>query len=165
MSKSNLWKQVDELVTQGKQVVVTVPAGTEIKNSKRPPGRPRVNPPGKPLHGMVMATPSGHQMRCRNIGCNEKMGKYDLDIVCSEECRAELRDFCEHMLNILNGVMPPEDLPLRLRTRDDAMKRTARKEKAQEQLEEEKRYKPRKKQKSRSQLPQHLVRPISSYAR
>ncbi len=115
-AKSGIWNQVEQLVAEGKPAQILIPISFRLDKEKRPVGRPRVNPPGKPLHGQVMATPHGHQLRCRNPGCSQRLGKYVRDIVCGDKCRAELREYCETMLSILNGEVDPTDLPLKYRT-------------------------------------------------
>lgn len=114
----DLWDEVRELVAAGKEPVIKIPPGARIvAKVKRAIGRPRVIPIGASRwHRWKMKTPAGHPMRCRNFGCNIHLRSTAEDIVCSPACGAQLREFCETMLDILDKKQPARNLPPHLRS-------------------------------------------------
>lgn len=61
-----------------------------------------------------LLSPYGSRMLCRNMMCRNtsKNGS----ICCSEECEDALRQFCQTVLDTLNGVIALQDFPIYYRS-------------------------------------------------
>jgi len=113
--RRSVWNETGESFIASAPTVVEIEPGTEIRFSKRPIGRPRINPPGQRYAAWKLRTPSGLPLICRRRGCNKRLRKGDV-LVCSAACRDELRYFCESVLRVLSGAVDPVEFPIYFRS-------------------------------------------------
>jgi hypothetical protein len=114
--KSSIWNKVNDILEKGGTPVISLSPATRIIQSKRAKGRPRIRLPGaKPYAHYATHTPSGNRMTCRANGCSKQLRRKQV-LVCSKQCEAQLRQSCELYLAILNGELPPEELPVYMRS-------------------------------------------------
>lgn len=105
--RKGIWKDVDELLSQGQVPSIVLPKAARIIGaSKRPVGRPR----GK-VQRPVMATPAGHRLYCQAPGCTARIRKHAETIVCSERCKNELLTYSSLVVRILTGETSAREYP------------------------------------------------------
>lgn len=118
-----LWDHLYKVRASGAVPIVTIDPSTEVtKEARSAEWRAmrkshRKNPIGA-KKGTRWWYPmarkhNGRPMTCRNFGCHTRL-TWQIDIVCSEACRRELKRFCEECLPILrferSALEFPEDL-------------------------------------------------------
>lgn len=96
-------------------IVTEIEAARQILFSKKPIGRPRLNPPGHRYATWRLKTPSGFPLVCRRHGCNKRLRKNDV-LVCSPACQEDLTNFCESVLKVFSGELPEEAFPIYFRS-------------------------------------------------
>jgi hypothetical protein len=151
---SRLKARIEEQIAAGEEPQIRVPPGSlvviETKKGWRILTPKKWRTTKDKYRGWVMATPSGAPLRCRNTGCMRFLRKYMRDIVCSEECRSLLREWCYIHLDIIEGLKPAESLPMWCRTLSKPglrIKEMLREQKKQSDREKQARYRKRQKEK------------------
>jgi len=126
MSRASIWAEVERLEQEGQRPVIKLPPSARVI-VRRPPGRPRVRPLGAHQHyNWIMKTATGCAMRCRNPGCDKRLGAKQEALTCSPACEEQLRRYCEITLDVLNGRMRPRDYPPDLRSQKNSVIRRRR---------------------------------------
>lgn len=103
-----LWAEVEALVLERGSAQVEVPLSF-VQPVMRQERRPRARSVAGA--GWLMKTPAGHALRCRNRGCTKYVPRKSEEVTCSLRCAHELREYCETMLDILNGRLSAKDCP------------------------------------------------------
>lgn len=111
----DLWAEIDDLVARGKEPIVKIDPGAEIRMPKKL-GRPKFVDKARQFAHYPLHVPGGRtRMRCRAARCYIRLGVKTTRIVCSDKCEAYLREECEAILAALNGTMDIRDYPTHLR--------------------------------------------------
>jgi hypothetical protein len=121
----DMWDEIKAILDRGESPRIVVSPSMRVITPKGPVGGRRAHPmrirvrDGVLVNGResgYIMTPDGWGLRCRNFGCNKRVpvrGKYG--VCCCGECAAELKEFCETILGVLDGKIPPDALPSRFR--------------------------------------------------
>lgn len=109
--KPALWDEIKEIVGKASRPPVEVPVSARVTYRI-----PRVTAKNENRRLAAVHVPGGTRMRCRNPGCYRVIRCHQLDIVCSERCRRDLRRYCHMTLAVLEGRMDARDYPVEYRT-------------------------------------------------
>lgn len=114
---ASIWDQIRDAAAEGKTPYIEVRPAERILPPRRPSGRPKVRGPNGECYHYKMYTPSGHPMQCVRRDCKNRLKADQEDLVCSDQCRELLREYCQLVIDILDKKIPATDFPGHHRSR------------------------------------------------